>query len=486
MKNFASEWARQRAVLKPGHPYMQRLDRQLEQLKVQLRHQLELIEEKRLARIASLTADEQSYQPLILELRQQVLASRNVQYEFERLKEEEANIKSVLGNLRKAEESLNSTTTEEGLLTVIEEGRGSPVAIRPNRARMILAGLVMGLGAGLALIYLLGRLDDRLELAEEIEAELEQPVLGQIPQLDTEHLRQGRALISNLEDHHLFAESLRSVRSAVLLSKQERPPRVLMMSSAVPGDGKTTFTVNFAIALAIAGQRVLLVDADLRRGDTHNFFGHSREPGLSDVLTGQLHWAEAKQETPVKTLQVIHSGPLPANPGELLIGPIVSEFVKEAQQEYDFVLFDCPPLTTIDDSFALVHLVDGLVFVVRSGQTSMRFAKAALEAVHKRGINVLGFVLNGIKADNPYYYYKHYYYSYYSHDQPIVPDSESAPKPALKMARRKEVSSAAATPPAGPDVVPTPSAENQIISLGSFPEPPTDDHDQSWPQSGTA
>jgi capsular exopolysaccharide synthesis family protein len=293
---------------------------------------------------------------------------------------------------------------------------------------------------------------------------------------------------------------LRSVRSAVLLGDQGRRKQVLLMTSAVPGDGKTTFSVNFAITLAIAGHRVLLVDADLRRGDTHNFFNHARDPGLADVLLGQQHWSDVIQETPVKTLDVIHSGHLPPNPGELLISPITRAFVEEAKRTYDFVLFDCPPLTTIDDSFALVGLVDGLIFVVRSGQTSMRFAKAALDAVRKREATILGFVLNGIKSDNPYYYYKHYYHSYYTPDQPRSHRVEATPQPARIMARPRRAAAAdgsrtpraergmpkgdtAAVDPA--TQVPTPNVEGGTGQIVQLPPPlESGDHpDQAGPQS---
>ena len=179
---------------------------------------------------------------------------------------------------------------------------------------------------------------------------------------------------------------------------------------------KTTFTTNFAITLALAGHRVLLIDADLRRGASHTFFGNKREPGLSDVLLGEEHWTDVMRQTSVDTLKVIHSGPLPGNPGELLISPIPEQLINEAREEFDFVIFDCPPLTAIDDTFSLIPFSDGVLFVVRSGVTSMRFAKNSLQAIRQRGAQVLGLVLNGIAADNPYYYYQHYYHGYYTRE----------------------------------------------------------------------
>ena len=466
LKTKQAEWDRQNAKLKPKHPFMVKLAQDLLQLDQDIHNQLDLIEEKRRARIKSLKDDEESYRPLVEDLRKQVLASRNVQYEFERLKEEETNVKTVLDNLRKSEESLNSTTADEGLFNLIEEGVGSPLPVRPNRRQMILAGLVLGLGVGLGFIYLLGRIDDRLELAEDIEGELEEVILGQIPQMNLKKMKQARLLITELDEHHMFSESLRGVRSAVILGGQTGTKQVLVMTSAVPGDGKTTVTVNFAATLAIAGHRVLLVDADLRRGETHNFFGHSREIGFSEILLGQLHWTDVVQQTEIKTLQVIHSGKLPHNPGELLISPITKEFISEVRKSYDYVLFDCPPLTAIDDTFSLVGLADGLLFIVRSGQTSMRFARNALMAVRQRGAPILGIILNGIHTDNPYYYYNNYYHAYYSQDQPKPLPLGVVPMPAVKMAlpkRQQPLATGGEIPAAGAPVGPP-----QIIGLEQF------------------
>jgi capsular exopolysaccharide synthesis family protein len=290
---------------------------------------------------------------------------------------------------------------------------------------------------GMGIIFALHRLVDRLELAEDVEEELEEPVLGQIPQLDAKALEGGCVLITKLDQHNMFAESIRGVRSAVLFGSNGKPKRVMLVSSAVPGDGKTTFTVNFAATLANAGQKVLLVDADLRRGNVHNYFGLPRDNGLTEVLVGEQHWQDVAHETEIKTLHVITSGSLPPNPGELLVGPITAQFVEEARQQYDHVLFDCPPLTALDDTFCLLGLSDGLLFVVKSGQTSMRFAKAALGAVRQRGAEIIGIVFNGITGDNPYYYYNYYYHAYYSSVEKSTKPLSEAAAPAKKMAGRR-------------------------------------------------
>jgi polysaccharide biosynthesis transport protein len=422
------------ALLKPAHPYWITLTNEIVRLKQQVQFQLDQIDAKRKATIQALLLRENAYKPMIEAQKKEVFAARSIQSDFDQLQNQENQIRTVLNNLEQRKVNIDLTSATEDTITPIARGVGSPAPYAPQRARMILQGLFLGLAVGLGIVYFLHRLDDRLDLAEDVEAELEEPVLGQIPQMDSTAMRDGHLLIPKLEHHNVFAESVRGVRSAIKFGGQGGSKQVMLVSSAVPGDGKTTFTVNFAIILATAGSRVLLIDADLRRGNTHTFFDHPREPGLSEVLTGQQHWSDVLRPTEIGTLSVLHTGSIPANPGELLIGPITRQLVAEARKQFDYVVFDCPPLTSLDDTFSLTDLADGLLFVVKSGQTSMRFAKNALAAVRQRGFPILGIVFNGITADNPYYYYSHYYHAYYSKEQPRDAAAGAASRPSATMA----------------------------------------------------
>ncbi len=423
LRNRESDYNHWLKTLKPKHPYMVSLTTDLDRLRRDLQYQLEMIEEKRKARIESLRRDEESYKPLIDNLRNQVFESRGVQNEFERLKSDENDVKADLEDLRKTVRSLEANNNRDNMLTILEEGIGTPAPVSPDRQKIILSGLLVGLALGMGIIYLLDRLDDRLELAEDIETELEEPVLGQVPLIKRKS-GAGSILISDMDEHSMFAESIRVVRSAVMLGVEAERKQVLIVTSAIPGDGKTTFTVNFAVTLAAAGNKVLLVDADMRRGNTHNYFKLERTLGLADVLSGKTDWREAIRTTQVPTLFLLTTGSLPKNPGELLIGPLTTPFIEEVRNEFDYIVFDCPPLTAIDDAFALVPAADGILFVIRAGQTSLRFAKNALAAVHQRGGQIFGIVLNGITADNPYYYYNHYYHGYYRKGRAVSDDDD--------------------------------------------------------------
>lgn len=415
LKQKEAERDRLDLTLRAAHPYMRKLAEDIARLQDSIRYELEEIESKRIARIRSLKIDEEALKPVLEDLKQKLLQSRQVQIEFSKLQEDETSIKGVLERLNRQLEEIELTPVDESQFNVLERGAGSPRPVEPNRVKMVLTGLMAGLILGLGLVYFLDKLDDRLELAEEIEEALQEPVLGQVPRV---HKQDGNdaLLVTRLDEHSMFSEALRGVRSAVLLGFGAERKKVLLVSSAVPSDGKTTFTTNFAITLALAGHRVLLIDADLRRGATHTFFGNKRDPGFTEVLLGEEHWTDVMRQTEIETLKVMHSGKLPSNPGELLISPIPEQLINEAREDFDFVIFDCPPLTAIDDTFSLLPLSDGVLFVVRSGQTSMRFAKNSLHAIRQRGAQVLGLVLNGIAPDNPYYYYQQYYHGYYTRD----------------------------------------------------------------------
>lgn len=433
LRSRQADFERELSRLKPGHPHMRMLKRQIDQYTRELTYQLELIEEKRLARINALKNDETGYVPIIDQLRKQVLASQDIQYQFTRLRDEEAALKQALDTHRRTEQSLSSTTIDETAFNILEEGVGSPVPVRPNRVKMIFEGLIIGLAAGLGLIYFLGKLDDRAELAEEVERHLNTRILGQVPFVNLKESKQERVLITNLDKHSMFAEALRGVRSALFLGIPEIDKKqVLIVSSAAPGEGKTTITFNFALTLALAGHKVLLVDGDLRRGNVHNYLQVPRDNGFAEVLQGQAELSDVLQDTPLDNLKAITSGKLPSNPGELLIGPIVGKFIDEARKQFDFVVFDCPPLTAIDDTFSLANLADGLLFVVMSGQTSMRFAKSSLSAVAQRGATILGVILNGIKPNNPYHYYQQYYYTYYNSEEATTPAKRVPAKSSVK------------------------------------------------------
>ncbi len=410
--------------LRTNHPYMVDLARNVALKQQEIDEALRMADEGRRASIRRLRMREDAYPKLILELEEEVFEKNSLENDYERLLKKEARVKEQLESQNRNLAATTRLAVEDEQFNVAESGGGDPIPVAPARPQIVLAGVGVGFILGVVALLLLHKLDDRLDNPERIEEALGEPILGQLPEVDKKHYKEGYLLLHRMKSHTMFAESLRGIRSALLLSPEGTSKRLLAVTSAVPGDGKTTFTANFAITLANSGHKTLLVDADLRRGNIHGYFEQPLERGLSEVLEGTLGLSDAIRETPIKNLSLMVAGARPGNPSELLIGAATKDLIMELRRQFDYVVFDCPPLTAIDDTFSIAAFLDGLFFVVRAGKTSMRFAKMGINTVQQRGAPILGLIVNGVPIDNPYYYYTTYYYASYYH-RPLTPDEGS-------------------------------------------------------------
>lgn len=421
IRNLESDLEAKLKELKEKHPYIVRQRETLARLQADLKFELQLVEEARLGQIEALKTRLRGYPKLIDDIRAEVFESADTRNQLLRLESEQKSVQGNLDELKHGLDAMGRVSTDEEEFMVVQAGIGSAAPVDAKRAQTIMGGAGAGLGLAIAIMFLLHRLDDRVENPEEIEAKLEEPILGQLPEVDKRHNTEGYLLLTRMKPHTMFAESLRGVRSALLLGPDGASKRMLAVTSAVPGDGKTTFTTNFAATLAAAGNRTLLIDADLRRGNIHNYFEQPLEGGLSEVLDGRLGVDEAIHETQVQNLWLMRAGERPSNPSELLLGAKTKQLIEELRGRFDYVVFDCPPLTAIDDTFSIAAYLDGLLFVVRAGRTSIRFARLAINTIRQRGAPLVGLVVNGVPIDNPYYYYTTYYYASYYH-KPLAPN----------------------------------------------------------------
>ena len=277
----------------------------------------------------------------------------------------------------------------------------------------IAIGCFIGLVVGIGLLFLLDRFDDRPVSFTELQEHFDELVLGQIPQ-DSTRARDRKLLPLTANDtRYAYAEAHRNLRSSLIFMAIEGArPRTIVITSAVPGEGKSTVAVNLAITMAFSGSRVLLIDADMRKGTVHEYFEVGDKPGLADVLSGDTTWASVLQQTHVPNLSVIPRGNYPTNPGELLLGG-ADALIKELYQHFDFILFDSAPVLAADDTASLAPKVDGTLFVIRAGYTSARLGRTALDLLYQRQVNVMGIVFNSVETNSrEYYYFK--YPEYYS------------------------------------------------------------------------
>ncbi|MFZ4764153.1 MAG: polysaccharide biosynthesis tyrosine autokinase [Roseimicrobium sp.] len=298
-------------------------------------------------------------------------------------------------------------------LVAIMERPGPAVEEQPELWIPLAIALVVGLAAGSIILLLFDRLDDRMNSFSEFQALFpNEPILGQIPEQST---RGDVTLIRPNDDRHLYAESFRNLRSSILFKnwRTGKPPKIVMVTSAVPNEGKTTSVANLSVTMALGGSRVLLVDADLRRGGVNEMFKVSAEPGLSDVLTSKLHWRDAVQETGTKGLHVLPRGEALDQTSELFLSTLAEEVIKEMGEEYDYVIIDSAPVLVADDTASFAPKVDTVLFVVRMSSTMARLTAKALDLLYERQVNVGGVILNRSSTNlKEYTYYN--YASYYS------------------------------------------------------------------------
>ena len=210
-------------------------------------------------------------------------------------------------------------------------------------------------------------------------------------------------------DHPSMMEAFRALRTSVLLSAADSPPSSVLVTSTQPGEGKTTVAANLALTLAHAGQRVLLVDSDLRFPSLHRLFGRSHDPGLVCYLTGRDDWHRLIHPSGTAGVDLVTCGPVPPNPAELLSSPRMMQFIQSAKERYDLIILDSAPMLALADSRILAPMVSGVLLVVKSGTVPREQVLHAQKDILSVGANLLGVVLNKVDlATRGYYDYSSY------------------------------------------------------------------------------
>ena len=401
---------------RPKHPALLQTQKALEDIQSRLDNEISYLREKAAADLRLAKERYQKLQESLEPIKQDAMTANVRLMEISALRNDAERVRSLyntlLGQLLKID-VLDRTSKN---VTVLEYAIVEDNPVYPQKIKGLLIAAFAGLGLGLTLAFFIEYIDDSIKLAEEVERELQIPFLGMIPaaQWSVNDLVAHR--LDKLKQQGGVAEAYRVVRSAVIFSMPREKLRSILLSSAVPREGKTTTCVNLSIGFAQSEERTLLVDADLRRGEIHKYFSLQRGKGLTEILTGETTPDQVIQHTGVPRLDVITCGAYPTNPAELLLSPRLKDFLDWAHKSYDRVIFDGPPIMGIADSSILGALVDGVLFVIWAGRTSRRYVRVAKLTAVSRGAKIFGFVLNNLEPGRVgYYHYYPYYYSYYSH-----------------------------------------------------------------------
>jgi capsular exopolysaccharide synthesis family protein len=308
--------------------------------------------------------------------------------------------------------NLNKSIDQENVVAMEPASRG--LLVPPDYPIQLLYGILIGLVAGVGIIYLINRLDDRVDSPLLLEQMIDLPIIGQIPLEAAADKGSRLELLTPNDRRHVLSESLRNIRSSILFRSTSAHPKSLLICSSIPGEGKSTLAANLAITFAFAGARTLLIDADLRRGLLHSLFDAPVSPGLSDYLQQKSSWHEVVQTTAVPNLDLITRGKVPIHPGELLLGVIVDLLVHETTSEYDMVLWDSAPLMAADDTTNLCSKLDGVLFVTRVQLSSLHAVRSSLDMLVQRHAKLLGLVVNAVEEKHPGYHDRFKYQEYYA------------------------------------------------------------------------
>ena len=321
--------------------------------------------------------------------------------------------------LQKHEEARIAKAATISNINVIDPAILPAQPIKPRKKKNLLLGLLVGAMLGVGLAFFQEYLDDTINDVETAKRLLGFPLLAVIPHIRRKEGDSGapqRTLISHLEPKSAATEAFRSLRTAVHFSSTGLDKNLLLITSAFPGEGKTTVAANLAVIMAQTGQRICLLGCDLRRPSLHELFHFERTPGLTEVLIGDATLDEAIHQTDIENLSFIGSGITPPNPSELLGSSNMDQLLANLAERYDCVLLDAPPLLPVTDAALLAPKCDQTMLVIEAGGVPIKAAKRMVELLHAGNAQVAGMVFNDKTGKAAEYYssYRDRYYGRYA------------------------------------------------------------------------
>ena len=408
----------------PSYPKLTQLNNQLKEIDSQIQGEMKKIASKVRGQYTTALQRENMLHDALEKQKQEANKLNESAIEYTLLKRDvETNRQLYEGLLQKLKEAGVSAGLKSNNFRIVDSARPPTGPIEPNIPRNLMFALVLGLASGVGLAFLLEGLDHTVRTTEQAQVISGLPSLGMIP-LGSKTAREGPnpkrlviaaskeavELVTQVRPQSQMAESYRALRTSLLLSNLGGPPKVIMVTSALPQEGKTTTSINCSVVLAQKGVRVLLIDADLRRPSIHKTLGMGPHSGLSNVLTGSTTLEQAITRTTIlPNLFVLPAGTPPPNPAELLASPNMRDMLAQLREQYDHIVIDTPPSLSVTDAVVLSPRADAVVLVIRSGQTTKQALRRSRDILTQVNAKVVGVLLNAVDLSSPDYYY---YYEY--------------------------------------------------------------------------
>ena len=399
------QWSK---VWKPEHPGIKKIKDDIANLQLTIKTLQDESSDSTKARIQALESDLKSLDATITDANQKASDATHLDSQYQLLKSAVTTTESLYNELMKSLETGGGMAPATENSFSIWQHASPPMLVPPGVVKHLLIGLVLGLIAGGAILYVIDRADDRISSSTEVVEHFSESILGQIPNVDESRVEAGLPLLQHDDPRYTFAEAFRSLRSSLIFMPNQGELKTIIVTSSIPGEGKSTITSNLAITMAIAGARVLVVDADLRRGDLASLFDVDGRIGLSSVLRGEVEWRNAVQKTSHPTLTLLPRGPVTNQSGELLLLPTFEPMMEDFKNNFDLILFNTSPILATDDTPTIAPHFDGTLMVIRAQFTGARLVHNSLNALYQRQVNVLGLILNCVDTEMPDYYYYRY------------------------------------------------------------------------------
>jgi capsular exopolysaccharide synthesis family protein len=350
--------------------------------------------------------------------------------EYLQLKREAESNRALYESLnQKVKEASVTSNLKLSNITMVDPARVPSSPSSPNARGNLTFGLLFGMMGGLGVALLLEALDNTVRTTEQVEEITSLPALGMVPlslsakperasggtaltTLSIQQPKQPAGLVALTRPRSQMAEAYRALRTSILLSAAGRTPQTILLTSALPQEGKTTTSVNTAIVLAQKGSRVLLIDADMRRPSVHKVFGLRTRHGLSSVLSGAQKLEDCVAPAPgVPNLDVLSAGTQPPNPAELLGSNSMRDLLEQWKEQYDFIVVDTPPVLSVTDAVLLSAWMDAIILVIRSGKTTKDALRRVRDLFRKVNLRLLGVVVNAVDMQSA----EARYYGYYGY-----------------------------------------------------------------------
>jgi capsular exopolysaccharide synthesis family protein len=402
----------------PDHPKLAECSQKLQSVERELSRELE--NQVRVARtdLEQAQGEEKNLLALFEAAKAEGFDVNRKQIEFDRLKRESDNDRRLYDVVLKRMKDIElSGLLRTSNVRVLDAARPAYVPVRPDLSKALTLAMLVGLLMGLGVALLLELMDNSVFSQVDVEQRVGVPFLGLVPMIPDPKEAGTRDLYVHHHPKSSIAECCRAIRTNVLFMSPERPLKTILVTSTAPQEGKSTSVINLGISMAQSGNRVVLVDTDMRRPRLHKAFQIPNDVGVSTIVVGEGALDAAVKSTDVPGLFVVPCGPIPPNPAELLHTQAFAKLLEDLGKRFDRIILDSPPIHPVADAIVLATQAEGVVLILKAGLTNRTLAKRAVRALRDVKAKVYGAILNSVDLEDPKYggYYADYrrYGGYY-------------------------------------------------------------------------